>query len=276
MAPPRRRFTMIKGGSPAHGPGFWDAAQYHRFAAERSRAFFDLLARVPCGDVSRVADLGCGAGELTRTLIERWPGAVVWGVDLSPDMLAAAAAAAAHPNLRFVQADLSTWRPEHPLDRIICNAALQWVEGHGPLLERLARLLAPCGTLAVQMPNNSSSPAHRLLAGLASSEPWASSLGAGVWRPSVEAPQWYERRLRSAGLEVDLWETVYYHRLGGPGDVLEWMKGTALRPVLARLAARRRSEFLRVYGQALRRAYPEAPDGTIFPFRRMFFVARRG
>jgi trans-aconitate 2-methyltransferase len=253
----------------------WDPKQYQRFSAERSRPFYDLLARVPDDSVFSAVDLGCGTGELTRTLLRRWPGAPVWGVDNSPEMLAAAAKLPLHHNLHFVQADLATWQPERPLDRIISNAALQWVPDHQGLFRRLVSLLAPRGVLAVQMPRNFDEPAHRLLAELVTREPWVSIVGA--WREQyfVEPPVWYVNTLHDLGLEVDLWETSYYHVLAGPDAALEWMKGTALRPVLTRLSSDQQEQFIAAFAAVLRTAYPTGPQGTTFPFRRLFFVARR-
>ncbi|MBI3301024.1 MAG: methyltransferase domain-containing protein [Deltaproteobacteria bacterium] len=255
-------------------PSRWDPPQYQRFSSERSRPFFDLLARVPDDNVFSVADLGCGAGELTRRLLMRWPGAAIWGVDSSPEMLAAAAKLPQHRNLHFVEADLTTWQPDKPLDRIISNAALQWVPDHASLLKRLVGLLAPRGVLAMQMPRNFDEPAHRILAEVAVQEPWASALGGRAERYFVETPAWYAETLHGLGLDVDLWETIYYHVLAEPEAVLEWMKGTALRPILTRLSEDQHEQFLAVYGSKLRAAYPASRHGTLFPFRRLFFVAR--
>ncbi|MGH7965377.1 MAG: methyltransferase domain-containing protein [Candidatus Binatia bacterium] len=254
----------------------WDPQQYQRFRGERSRPFFDLLARVPDDDVVRVADLGCGTGELTGTLLPRWPDATIWGVDNSAEMLAAAARLSPHPNLHFVEAHLETWQPETLLDRIIANAALQWVPDHAHLLTRLVSLLTPRGVLAIQMPANFNELAHRLLAEVTTQEPWAAILGSRTQRSFVQTPAWYVDRLQSLGLSVDLWETTYYHLLTGPDAVLEWMKGTALRPILTRLGSDEQAQVLSCYGAKLRAAYPAGAHGTLFPFRRLFFVARLG
>jgi len=256
------------------GLSCWDPQQYHRFSSERSRPFFDLLARVPDDNVFAAADLGCGTGELTRRLLRRWPGAAIWGVDNSPDMLAAAAKLSPHRNLHFVEADLAAWQADRPLDRIISNAALQWVPDHASLLRHLVSLLAPHGVLAVQMPHNFDEPAHRLLAEVVTQEPWASAVGLWRERYFVETPAWYVTTLHQLGLEANLWETIYYQILAGPDPVLEWMKGTALRPVLTRLSQDRHEQFLSVYGAKLRVAYPAGSFGTLFPFRRLFFMAR--
>ncbi len=253
----------------------WDPTQYERFRAERARPFHDLCARIPAGPVATAADLGCGTGETTATLLDRWPDAHIVGVDSSPEMLAAAAPRAVPGRLDFAQADLRAWTPARPFDRLISNATLHWVPDHAPLLARLAGLLAPGGVLAVQMPNNFTSSSHTELRAVAESGPWASRL-RDTWEPNAAEPvTWYAETLLALGLHVDAWETTYLHILPAADGVLEWMKGTALRPILALLDEGERTAFLSDYAARLRVAYPPRMDHTIFPFRRIFFVARR-
>jgi len=253
----------------------WDPNQYQRFSDERSRPFFDLIGRVPDDEVRTVADLGCGPGNLTRTLVDRWPEASVVGVDNSPEMLASTVKLSPHPHLHFAPGDIVTWQSQQPLDRIISNAALQWVPDHPQLIPRLVSLLAPHGALAVQMPYNFDEPTHTFLEEIGTQEPWVTILGPRQQQYFVQTPTWYADTLHDLGCTVDLWETVYYHVLTGPNAVLEWVKGTALRPTLSRLNEVQQQEFQTVYGEKLRAAYPEGPHGTLFPFRRLFFVARR-
>ena len=253
----------------------WDPEQYQRFSDERSRPFFDLLARVPDDDVHCVADLGCGPGNLTETLVARWPETQIWGVDNSPEMLTAAAKLPPHPHLQFVTGDIATWQSERSLDRLISNAALQWVPDHPTLMPRLVSLLASRGVLAVQMPYNFDEPTHTFLEELCTQEPWVTILGPRKPQYFVQTPAWYADTLQALGMAVDLWETIYYHILQGPDAVLEWVKGTALRPTLNKLNSSQQQEFLAVYGGKLRAAYPTGPHGTLFPFKRLFFVARR-
>lgn len=254
----------------------WDPQQYQRFSNERSRPFFDLLARVPDGEVRTAADLGCGPGNLTATLVDRWPEATVRGVDSSPDMLASATQLPAHPRLSFIQADLATWQPDSPLDRVVSNAAIQWAPNHEQVLSHLLSILKPGGVLAVQMPNNFDEAAHRLLAETVRQEPWAAAVGRWQERYFVQNAGWYADTLHRLGYsDIDLWETIYQHILQGRDAVVEWMKGTALRPVLSRLTTDRHAEFLTSYQAKLREAYPESTYGTLFSFRRLFFVARK-
>jgi trans-aconitate 2-methyltransferase len=251
----------------------WDPEQYLRFADERGRPFHDLLARVGATDPRTVADLGCGAGNLTRELAERWPHADVEGVDDSPEMLQRARAEVGE-RVRLTLADVRDWEPAAPLHLVVSNATLQWVPDHLPLLDRLAGFLAPGGWLAVQVPGNLGEPSHTLLRQLAASPEWRDRL-VGVRWPGVEEPPTYLARLAALGLAVDVWETTYLQVLAGEDAVLQWMRGTGLRPVLSALPDDERAAFEAAYADRLRRAYPRHDYGTVLPYRRIFVVARR-
>jgi trans-aconitate 2-methyltransferase len=254
----------------------WDANQYLKFAGERSRPFFDLMARVQREQVQTVVDLGCGPGELTYTLAERWPAARVLGVDTSPEMLTQAAARALPGRLRFVPGDIATWRPDEPIDLIVSNAALQWVGDHPRLLADLVRMLAPGGTLAVQMPRHFGTPAQQAIDETTRAPRWRPLLeGVGLQADCVRPLLWYVQELYTLGLVVDAWETIYLHVLTGTNPVLEWVKGTALRPFLQRLESQDAQAFLEEVGHRLRAAYASQGGRTIFPFPRIFFVATR-
>jgi trans-aconitate 2-methyltransferase len=255
----------------------WDPQQYAHFGDERGRPFFELVARVPVADARRVVDLGCGPGPLTAALAERWPQARVTGIDSSAEMVAAAAAHAVPGRLEFQRGDAATWEPDEPVDVLTANAVLQWVPDHLDLLSRYAGWLRPGGALAVQVPDNFDEPSHVLLRELRLSPRWRDALGGGADRSAaVERPGTYLAALTDAGLRPDVWQTTYLHVLPGEDAVLEWVKGTALRPVLALLEdADQRRDFLAEYAAALRSAYPAGPNGTVFPFRRTFAVGVR-
>jgi len=254
----------------------WDAHQYRKFRDERARPFHDLLARVPDLPFAAVADLGCGPGDMTRLLADRWPRARITGVDLSPEMLAAAQEFALPGRLEFVRADAATWTPPAPLDLVISNAALQWIPDHETLVPRLAGQVAPGGVLAIQMPANAADPIHTALAEAAGEGPWRAKLASFRVPSPLREARWYIETLGGLGFEVDAWTTTYSHLLPGRDPVLEWARGSALRPVLARLDGLERAEFEEAYGSKLRRAYPRIAGGTLFPFPRFFFTARRG
>lgn len=260
----------------------WDPTQYAVFADDRSRPFDDLLARVAAADPWTIVDLGCGTGELTATLLDRWPSAEVIGVDSSPEMLVAALPRArTSPDggrLRFEEADLRDWvarRSELSCDVVVSNAALQWVPDHLALMPALVRVLSPGGWLAVQIPGNHNSPSHELLRELAATEPYAPYVGAAARRPPTPGPADYLEALSALGCAVDTWETTYFHVLAGRDPVWEWISGTGARPVLQALPEDLRAEFTAEYQARLRVAYPAAEHGTTLPFRRVFAVARR-
>jgi trans-aconitate 2-methyltransferase len=255
----------------------WDPAKYVQFGDYRDRPYFDLTARVHADAPRHVVDLGCGPGNLTATLAERWPEAEVLGLDSSPEMLARAEHhAAGTANLSFSLADIAAWSPSPQTDVVVSNAALQWVPGHRELLPRWLDALRPGAWFALQVPGNFNSPSHTLMRALAESEAWADRL-AGVLRHDdvVGEGAEYLQIMLDAGCDADVWETTYFQLLTGADPVLEWVRGTALRPVLAALPEEDAREFEAEYSARLAAAYPAGPHGTVFPFRRTFAVARK-
>jgi trans-aconitate 2-methyltransferase len=253
----------------------WSPRQYGAFGGHRNRPFRELLGRVGARDPRAVFDLGCGPGELTADLAARWPQARVTGVDNSEAMISSARLHESD-NLTFELGDIGTWTPDATPDVIVSNAALQWVPGHRELIPRWVEALAPGGWFAFQVPGNFDAPSHALLRELCSSPRWKARLAAALRHDVVASPGEYLDLLAGLGCQVDVWETTYQQVLTGQQAVLEWTKGTALRPVLAALpddAAE--AEFLREYRDLLDAAYPPRPYGTVFAFRRIFAVARR-
>ena len=258
----------------------WNPVQYQRFADERARPFFELTSRIRASAPRYVVDLGCGTGQLTAALADRWPGAVVQGVDSSPEMIREAQSvcaqrAAGAGSLEFRLCDVRDFRPAQPPDVIVSNAALHWVPDHHGLLTRWAAELAPDGWLAFQVPGNFGQPAHQILGELAASPRWRTILHGNALHRHWDEPSGYLDLLTGAGCEVEAWETTYLHVLQGSDPVLEWLRGTALRPVLAALSPDEAGEFTAELGIRLRDAYPAHPYGTVFPFRRIFVVAHQ-
>jgi trans-aconitate 2-methyltransferase len=248
----------------------WDPAKYLMFDDHRGRPFDELLARIRAPAPRRVVDLGCGPGNLTESLVKRWPTAVVEAFDSSPEMVAAAR----ERGLSATVGDVVDWHPAPDTDVAVCNAVLQWVPSHASLLSRWAASLPSGAWLAMQVPGNFSAPSHAAVRALAAS--WTPRLD-GVLRPedAVLDPAGYASLLADAGCAVDAWETTYLHRLTGPDAVLEWITGTALRPVRAALSAVEWAEFRAELAPRLRSCYPPRADGTTwFPFRRVFVVAQ--
>jgi trans-aconitate 2-methyltransferase len=254
----------------------WNAGEYLKFAAERARPFADLLAQVRREQAGLISDLGCGTGNLTRGLAERWPLARVIGVDNSPEMLARAMPLAMPGRLDFVHADIADWTPGEPVDLLVSNAALHWINDHDALLRRLTGMLAPGGALAVQMPNRFQAPTQDAIEETVADPRWASALqGVGLHRESVMPMSWYVYRLHDLGLTVNAWESTYYHVVSGERPVLDWLKGTALRPLLKGLPPGMEDEFLHELGDRLQAVYPLRDGITLFPMPRLFFVATR-
>ncbi|MGW0731561.1 trans-aconitate 2-methyltransferase [Streptomyces sp. NPDC002851] len=273
-----------------HSDPTWDPQQYLRHSGHRTRPFLDLLARIPelpagdgPGDVPpRIADLGCGPGNVTALLADRWPTAHITGFDSSPQMLEQAQKyAGTTPGgglLDFRPADAAHWTPDTTYDLIVSNAALQWVPGHPESFPLWIERLRPGGTLAFQVPGNFTSPSHALLGELCESPRWRDRLGPHGRRfVHILEPAEYLNRLVDLGCTTDAWETTYSQLLAGEDPVLDWVKGTALRPVLTELAddPEAAEEFLAEYRDELRKAYPPGPHGTVFPFRRIFAVATK-
>jgi len=250
----------------------WSATQYSKFEAERNRPIYDLLAQLPQPRIATAVDLGCGPGNSTELLAARFPDATVTGLDTSTDMLDAARKRL--PDVQFELADIATWSAASPVDVIFANAALQWVFDHAALLPRLVAGLAPGGSLAVQMPDNLDEPTHVAMREIATS--FGKLSDAGRSHAPRHDPGWYFDVLRPHVATVDVWRTTYHHPLAGASAVVEWFRGTGLRPYLEPLDADERTDFLARYTAAIERAYPALRDGKVLlPFPRLFFVATR-
>jgi trans-aconitate 2-methyltransferase len=259
----------------------WDPTVYRRYGTERSRPYFDLVGRIGAEKPRAVVDLGCGPGELTATLVDRWPGARVTGVDSSPEMIERAAEL--DTGAGFQVGDLCDWHPGPDVDVLVTNAALQWVPSHRELLDRWAGELPAGAWLAMQVPGNFDAPSHRLLREVARTEPFAARLDGLLREAPVDDAAGYATRLTGLGATVDAWETTYVHLLpedphdaGDPAGhpVLRWMEGTALRPVQAALDAEAWQAFRAALGARLADAYPARSGVVAFPFRRVFVVAK--
>jgi trans-aconitate 2-methyltransferase len=254
----------------------WSAKQYAIFEDERTRPVRDLVSAIPAIEARSVVDLGCGPGNSTEVLATRFPDAAVQGVDSSADMIDAARRRL--PQAQFAIADVQEWKDPGPFEVLLANALLQWVPDHATVLPALVAKLGPGGALAIQMPDNLDVPAHQLMRETAAAGPWAHALAeASASRtPIGGAPDYYEM-LRPLCTKVDIWRTTYYHALpGGAAAIVEWFKGSGLRPFLEPLDAESRAAYLGRYTAAVARAYPPLPDGSVLlPFPRLFIVAIR-
>jgi trans-aconitate 2-methyltransferase len=248
----------------------WDPGLYLSFDDHRARPFHDLLARVGATDPRHVVDLGCGPGHLTGLLAARWPAARVTALDSSADMVAAARGRGVDAE----QADVVDWMPRPDTDVVITNAVLHWVPTHPRLLPRWLAALPADAWFALQVPGNFAAPSHVLVRELLDRPRWRGVVDLRG-EDAVPEPEGYAELVTGAGADADVWETTYLHRLTGADPVLEWISGTALRPVRDALSVADYAEFRAELGPRLRAAYPHRPDGsTWFPFRRTFAVAR--
>jgi trans-aconitate 2-methyltransferase len=254
----------------------WNAALYLKFERDRTRPVIDMLTQLPLKAPQSILDLGCGPGNSTEHLVQRFDRATVTGLDSSPDMLRKARERL--PQVTFRQADILTWSPERPFDLVFANAVLQWIPGHAELFPRMLSWLSADGCLAVQMPDNLDEPSHALMRETALTGPWREKFNdIEALRERIAPMESYYSWLSGKGAEVDIWKTTYGHVLDGPGAIVEWLKSTGLRPYLDRLDEGEQSAFLERYEAALADAYPRQSDGKVLlRFPRLFMVAIQG
>ncbi|MNF74399.1 Trans-aconitate 2-methyltransferase [compost metagenome] len=254
----------------------WSAKQYVAFEDERTRPARDLLAAIPNLDARSVIDIGCGPGNSTELLVQRFADASVRGVDSSADMIESARKRL--PSVRFDTTNIATWNEPGPFDVIFANAVLQWLPDHATLLPSLVAKLAPGGSLAIQMPDNLEQPAHRMMREVAANGPWADKLvDIAGQRTTLDDATTYYQMLCSCSSRVDVWRTTYHHPLaGGPAAVVEWFKGSGLRPFLEPLNEVEKAQYLAQYLEAIEPFFPVLADGSVLlPFPRVFIVATR-
>lgn len=252
----------------------WHAQQYSIFEAQRTRPVRDLIAAIPTTVVRNAIDLGCGPGNSTEILAQRFAQARISGLDSAADMLHAARERL--PHLNFEAGDIGHWQAAQPQDVILANASLQWLPDHNQLYPHLVAQLAAGGTLAVQTPDNLEEPAHRALREVAGNGPWAERF-AGFTLPPRHGASFYYRLLKPLCQQVDVWRTTYHHPLaGGISAVVQWFRGSALGPYLSQLDTHQAEAFLAQYHVELTKAYEVLPDGSVLlPFPRLFVVAQR-
>lgn len=253
----------------------WSPGQYLKFEDERTRPAAELLARVPLERPKRVLDVGCGPGNSTELLAARFPQAEIVGLDSSPEMIATARKRL--PSAEFIVADIHDYAPKTPFDLIFANAVFQWVPDHLDVVARLFATCPPGGAIALQVPDNLNEPTHMLMAAVARGGPWKEKFAKPIPRGPIPPPSaWYDR-LGPLASSVDVWHTVYHHVLAEPAAIVEWVKGTGLRPWLDRLDEAERDAYLAAYTERIAESYPPLCDGKVMlRFPRLFVVAVRG
>lgn len=253
----------------------WNPNLYMQFANERNRPAIDLIARINVSQPARIIDLGCGPGNSTALLRNRWPEANITGLDSSAEMIAAAAQA--YPNESWVLADAALWTADAAFDLVFSNAALQWLPNHARLFPHLMTQVAPGGALAVQMPYDFESPAFRVLLEVANATTWQQRTEAARRALTKEPPSLYYNVLQPLKARLEMWDTEYFHILDSPQSIVEWFRGTRLRPFLEALDTEaEKLYFERMVLDGYTQAYPRQNDGRVlFPFRRLFIVAHK-
>jgi len=252
----------------------WSARQYLKFEDERTRPPRDLLAQVPLARPRLVVDLGCGPGNSTELLVERFPQSEIIGLDSSPDMLRKARERL--PGCAFIEADIATWTSAPHTDLLFANAAFQWVPDHPSVLRRLLAALPEGGVLAVQMPDNTHEPANALQGEVAARGPWAQALATAVPRADLLPPEAYYDLLKPACTRIDIWHSIYNHVMTTPQAIVEWFKGSSLQPYLSLLDVAAREKFLAAYRREIVAVYKPRIDGKVLlKFPRLFVVAVR-
>jgi trans-aconitate 2-methyltransferase len=252
----------------------WDAIQYLRFSDERARPCADLIARIPLEQPARIVDLGCGPGNSTEQLRRRWPQAEITGVDSSPEMLAEARRA--HPDWSWVQGDVASWQPAHPYELVFSNSTLHWVKEHASVLPRLLAQVAAGGALAVQMPQAGLSPAHRAMVEVSQHPEWDIRLQAARRSLHCGTPEEYFDILAPLVSHLDIWQTTYFLELDGAASVLNWLRGSGMRPYLEALDEDQRLRFQDACLERFRALFPPRVNGKVLlPYPRIFLIARR-
>lgn len=253
----------------------WNPDLYLKFAGERTQPAIDLLAKTALASPQRIIDLGCGPGNSTVLLKARWPDAKIIGLDNSPDMIAAAKAE--YRDMNWVESDITEWKAEAAFDLIFSNAALHWVPEHKKIFPHLINQLSSDGVLAVQMPTHFQSRVHKRIHEIAVDPEWQHLTGQALEAIKVERPPFYYDLLQPHVSRLDLWETEYIHVLENHQGIVDWIRGTGLRPFLQALESDEQSaRFEKLLLDGVSEDYAKQNDGRVlFPFRRLFIVAYR-
>ena len=255
----------------------WNAKTYSQFLDLRTRPARDLLSAIPDSfQPKTVYDLGCGPGNSTILLKDRWPHAKIVGLDSSLDMLEEAKVS--YPDINFIKGDIAHFSPIEKIDCLFANASLQWLDEHEILIPKLLQLINFGGAFGIQMPNNFHSPSHqvtiRILQNNAAWQPFLKNLRYGILtEPLYKLPWYYDLLTKSGASSLQLWETEYFQEMSDHQEIFDWVKGTGLRSVLSAMDTENQAQFANAYVKAIAKKYPlQANNKILLPFRRIFMV----
>ena len=251
----------------------WDSNQYLKFNSERTQPAIDLLMKVKANNLNKIIDIGCGPGNSTAILKQYFSDADIMGVDSSVDMIENAKKT--YPDDKFmlldVQKDID--QLDNNYDLIFSNACLQWISNHEVFIPQLFELLNVNGALAVQIPMNGNAPLYKVVRNIVGNSKWNIDFRKLESNKTLE-PDQYFNILSKLTDTFDIWETTYYHRMKSHDDLINWIKGTMLRPYLNQMDVSKQMEFLSEVKEQTKEVYPIQENGEIiFHFRRFFFVA---
>jgi trans-aconitate 2-methyltransferase len=251
----------------------WNPSSYLQFGDERTRPAIDLVTRIALDSPRTAIDLGCGPGNSTQLLRQRWPQSRVIGLDSSAEMIESASQS--YPDQEWVLGSLQEWRADVPQDLVFSNAALQWVPGHAELTRRLFAQAASGGALAFQIPSAKYSVVRSIIHDVAGDPTWAAQMGPALSALTMEAPHVYYDALATQADSVDIWETEYFHVMESPADIVEWISSTGLRPFLETLDSdAEKQRFVAMLTERVEDEFERRADGRVlFPFRRTFVIA---
>lgn len=252
----------------------WSSEQYLKFKKQRTQPAVDLAERIAADQPKNILDIGCGPGNSTAVLKERFPGADILGVDNSENMIDKAKAS--YPDLDFRICDITCELDKlDTYDVIFSNACLQWIPNHREFIPAFFGKLNEKGVLAVQIPMNGEEPLFKIMSKVIAEPRWNFS-DMNIEINETLLPEEYFDILSSCTESFDIWETVYYHRMPSIEAMVEWVKGTRLRPYINALDKSNAKLLENEIAERAAEIYGKQKNGEIiFKFRRFFFTAAK-
>ena len=254
----------------------WDPEKYNQFKNIRYKPFFDLTGFIRDDDLDFAVDIGCGTGEQTKILSEKFPQTDFLGIDSSPEMLLQSKAFE-NPNLRFEQNTVEQFIAHHAnlkWSLVFSNAALQWSDDHASLFPQLISLLSDTGQFAVQMPVQGENLLNKLLISLAQEKPFADYLKG--WKresPLLNIDQYADIMFRNGLHEIQILQKVYPIIADDSQKLLDFISGSALIPYLERMTKSEQEQFLVEYKSRIEKAFRKYP--AIYAFKRLLLYGTK-